>query len=211
MAHITAKKHQAKLADDLCKKTHFSNPEVESLLRMFKKYIPGSANQSHTHHSSRMDRTKFRDVLHNSFDMTDDMLMDRIFRAFDSDSDGYVNMEEWVQGLSVFLRGTLDQQIQFCFSVFDLNQDGFISRDEMFQLLKNSLIKQPTEEDPDEGIKDLVEITLKKMDLDHDGRLSYGDYAEAVRNEPLLLEAFGPCLPSSWAKIAFLATFSEDN
>lgn len=30
-------------------------------------------------------------------------------------------------------------------------------------MLKNSLIRQPTEEDPDEGIKDLVEITLKKM------------------------------------------------
>ena len=25
------------------------------------------------------------------------------------------------------------------------------------------LLQQPTEEDPDEGIKDLVEITLKKM------------------------------------------------
>lgn len=30
-------------------------------------------------------------------------------------------------------------------------------------MLKNSLLKQPSEEDPDEGIKDLVEITLKKM------------------------------------------------
>lgn len=30
-------------------------------------------------------------------------------------------------------------------------------------MLKNSLIRQPTEEDPDEGLKDLVEITLKKM------------------------------------------------
>jgi len=54
-----------------------TKPEVESLLRMFKKYVPNSANLGHTHHSSRMDRTKFRDVLHNSFDMTDDMLMDR--------------------------------------------------------------------------------------------------------------------------------------
>ena len=33
----------------------------------------------------------------------------------------------------------------------------------MFQLLKHCLIKQPAEEDPDEGIKELVEITLKKM------------------------------------------------
>ena len=49
------------------------------------------------------------------------------------------------------------------FRVYDLNGDGYISREEMFQLLKHCLIKQPAEEDPDEGIKELVEITLKKM------------------------------------------------
>ena len=47
--------------------------------------------------------------------------------------------------------------------MYDLNGDGFISREEMFHMLKNSLIRQVTEEDPDEGIKDLVEITVKKM------------------------------------------------
>ena len=47
--------------------------------------------------------------------------------------------------------------------MFDLNGDGHISREEMFQMLKSCLIKQPSEEDPDEGIKDIVEITLKKM------------------------------------------------
>ena len=30
-------------------------------------------------------------------------------------------------------------------------------------MLKTSMVKQTTDEDPDEGIKDLVEITLKKM------------------------------------------------
>lgn len=52
-----------------------------------------------------------------------------------------------------------------CFEVYDLNGDGYISREEMFQMLKDSLIRQPTEEDPDEGIKDIVEIALKKMVL----------------------------------------------
>ena len=99
-------------------------------------------------------------------------------------------MNEWIEGLSVFLRGTLDEKIKCklskpphirirvsvtqvvtppslrgsdCFHVYDLNGDEYISREEMFQMLKNSLIRQPTEEDPDEGVKDLVEITLKKM------------------------------------------------
>ena len=119
---------------------------------------------------------------------------------------------------------------------------------------------QSTDEDADEGVKDLVDIALKKMDKDHDGRLSYSDYRcvcnpisrvlvslldsslhlyiafspsvrptvnpqfdqklsmsfrdmgiqlhqwslnwwfnfirQAVKEEPLLLEAFGMCLPS---------------
>ncbi|XP_074134194.1 calaxin isoform X5 [Sminthopsis crassicaudata] len=84
-----------------------------------------------------------------------------------------------------------------CFDVYDLNADGFISREEMFHMLKNSLLKQPSEEDPDEGIKDLVDITLKKMDHDHDGKLSFADYEMSVREEALLLEAFGPCLPET--------------
>ena len=50
-----------------------------------------------------------------------------------------------------------------CFGIYDLNSDGYISREEMFQMLKSTMVKQQTEEDPDEGIKDLVEIMLKKM------------------------------------------------
>ncbi len=53
--------------------------------------------------------------------------------------------------------------ILVCFDVYNLHGDGFISREEMLQMLKDSLIRQPTEEDPDEGIKDIVEIALKKM------------------------------------------------
>ena len=30
-------------------------------------------------------------------------------------------------------------------------------------MLKNTMVKQPTEEDPDEGIKDLIETMVKKM------------------------------------------------
>ena len=61
-----------------------------------------------------------------------------------------------------------------CFEVYDLNGDGYISREEMFHMLKNSLIRQPTEEDPDEGIKDLVEITLKKMVSSHQSSVVLG-------------------------------------
>ncbi|KAK2182854.1 hypothetical protein NP493_333g02078, partial [Ridgeia piscesae] len=166
--------------------------EIECLLKKFRELT-----------SVKLDRTKFRDILHKDFDMTDDIIMDRVFKAFDRDNDSFVNMEDWVKGLSVFLRGSLEEQMHFCFEVYDLNSDGYISREEMFHMLKTSLVKQTTEEDPDEGIKDLVEITLKKMDFDSDHRVSFKDFEEAVQKEPLLLEAFGQCLPEQYDKTAF--------
>ena len=52
-----------------------------------------------------MTRNTFREFLHNVFNMTDDILMDRIFKYFDSVNDGSISREEWIVGLNVFLRG----------------------------------------------------------------------------------------------------------
>lgn len=45
-------------------------------------------------------------------------------------------------------------------------------------------------------MKDLVDLVLKKLDEDRDGRVSEPDYASAVSKDKLLLEAFGQCLPN---------------
>jgi Ca2+-binding EF-hand superfamily protein len=79
--------------------------------------------------------------------------------------------------------------------VYDLNGDRYISKEEMFQMLKNCLVKG-TEEDED-GVKDLVDLVLKKLDEDRDGRVSEADWNGAIAKETLLMEAFGQCLPTS--------------
>lgn len=191
-----------KQAEELCRlssQRHFQKHEVEGLLVLFYSGLKDKPLTS----VPMLDRNEFRDILHQMFGMTEDLLMDRVFRAFDKDTDSNINTKEWIEGLSVFLRGSLEERIKYTFDVYDLNSDGYISREEMFQMLKFSLVKQPTEEDPDEGIKDLVEIALKKMDYDHDSRLSYADFKKAVESEELLLEAFGPCLPDEKVKDAF--------
>lgn len=35
-----------------------------------------------------------------------------VFRGFDKDNDGCVNVSEWIYGLSVFLRGTLEEKMK---------------------------------------------------------------------------------------------------
>ncbi|XP_041366243.1 EF-hand calcium-binding domain-containing protein 1-like [Gigantopelta aegis] len=175
----------------------FDKQEIETLYDVFKCLC---AKQQ----KPRLDRLCFREILHNKFDLTEDIIMDRIFRAFDKDNDGVLSDEEWIYGLATFLKGELEEKIQYCFMVYDLNADGYISREEMFHLLKNSQVKHTSEDDPDEGVKELVEIALKKLDVDHDGRCSLDDFRSAVQTDNLLLEALGPCLPPSCRRNNFL-------
>ncbi|XP_069715731.1 calaxin isoform X2 [Phaenicophaeus curvirostris] len=151
------------LADALGRSAkHFNRSEVECLIKLFDMLVAKSSGRST---AVGFDQNMFRDALHCTFGMTDDILMDRVFCIFDRDHDNCINVMEWVEGLSIFLRGTLEERIKYCFEVYDLNQDGYISREEMFQLLKNSFLKHPSEEDPNEAAKDLIDIVMKLMTL----------------------------------------------
>ena len=35
-----------------------------------------------------------------------------VFKALDKDTDGALSPEEWIKGLSIFLRGTLEEKIE---------------------------------------------------------------------------------------------------
>ena len=95
---LVLRKQQSKLGEALTKKTHFSVNEIENLLNLYRKLSVGIE-------VDRLDRTRFREFLHNAFDMTDDILLDRIFKFFDDDNDGFISREEWILALSVFMRG----------------------------------------------------------------------------------------------------------
>ena len=64
-----------------------------------------------------MDRKLFRQFLHGSFNMTDDILMDRIFKYFNTNNDGDITRDEWVVGFNIFLKGVLRNDFFFCIDI----------------------------------------------------------------------------------------------
>jgi len=128
---------------------------------------------------------------------------------FDDDNNGSVELEEWMVGLSTAFKGTLEERMDYVFKVYDFNGKGQIHKDELYFLLKDAVVKRPPDEDAEEGVKDLVEIALQLLDVDRDGRISFNDFKTAVTRQPLLLEAFGKCLPDILEVEAFLSTCSS--
>ncbi|XP_051007954.1 calaxin-like [Acomys russatus] len=198
-----------KLVDPISKTVKsFKKSEVECLIRLFYNLLERPVGKLTT---KGMDQNTFRGVLHNIFGMTDDMLMNRVFFVFDKDSDNYVSVQEWVKGLSVFLRGAFEEKMKFCFEVYYLHGECYISREKIFDMLKNSLSQQSPEEENDEGVKELVDISLKKMDYDNDGKISFADFEKAVKKDRLLLEVFGPCLPDAKTCLHFETLVFKNN
>ncbi|XP_073958428.1 calaxin isoform X1 [Choristoneura fumiferana] len=214
---VPGAKPPQKVFDALVKTTKFNKYELEALFTMYRTLVMAAQSAVPTTgigqtapKTDGIDQSTFRDVLHNTFDLvTEEAILDRIWVTWErgaAGGEGAIKFEAWARGLSRMLRGTDEERRTHCFAVYDLNADGWITKDEMFSLLKNSLLKQPGDEDPDEGVRDLVELVLKKMDIDKDGRVSFEDYRQAVEQEPLLLEAFGQCLPSKRHAVTFLRT-----
>ncbi|EFN62802.1 EF-hand calcium-binding domain-containing protein 1 [Camponotus floridanus] len=76
--------------------------------------------------------------------------------------------------------------------------------------MRGCLIKLQTDEDPDDGVKDLIDSLLKKVDIDRDGVISEEEFHRSIKERyPLLLECMGPVFPSRVARRAFLSTFTD--
>ena len=61
--------------------------------------------QSNHGFSRKMDRKVFREFLHYNCNMTDDILMDRIYKYFNCVSADDIDRQEWVIGFNIFLKG----------------------------------------------------------------------------------------------------------
>ncbi|KAI8895337.1 hypothetical protein BC833DRAFT_601574 [Globomyces pollinis-pini] len=186
--------------EDILRITNFNRQEVELLNRHYTS-LSGL--------NDKIDRSRFRDMLADLFGVDDSLIMDRVFRCFDLDADNYISFDEYIKGMSVFLKGRYEEKLKFCFRVYDINGDRYITKEEMFQMLKNCLVKEAVEEDED-GVKDLVDLVLKKLDEDRDGRVSEADWAGAIAKEELLMEAFGQCLPPKKVVDRFMDPTQED-
>jgi Ca2+-binding EF-hand superfamily protein len=113
------------------------------------------------------------------------ILIDTLYDAFDANGDGSVDFSELAAGLSILCGGTSGMKTSAAFALYDINGDGFISFPE-FQAYLLSVFKvmyrvQPsTELSVGVPVEELAAVTARdafeEADLNHDGRLSYGEF-----------------------------------
>jgi Ca2+-binding EF-hand superfamily protein len=193
--------------DYLSKKLHFSLQEILNLNKMFTALTKASPR------SGYMNRSIFTDFCRTSFDITDDIMLDQMFHYFDADQEGFISFTEWIAIMSVFLRGTFEEQIEYCFNIYDLNFNGSIERKEITTLVYDCLadtVAGQDDSDIHEHVREIVEMFMRKLDVSKIGSVKQENFREAVLRDSSLLQCLGKCLPDQEKIISFLGIFTDD-
>ncbi|AFZ81416.1 protein kinase domain-containing protein [Theileria equi strain WA] len=77
---------------------------------------------------------------------------EQLFRKFDINDSGFVELDEFLTGIAITCRGTRSEKIYVLFKILDLNNDDYIQKSELVTMLSNfpsliSFLSKPSESD----------------------------------------------------------------
>lgn len=118
----------------------------------------------------------------------DSSLLERIFRAFDTDHDGTINFSEFISCLSTFSsKGTPEEKLRLSFKIYDSNGDNFIDEQELKELL-SSTMREHDVVFSDKCISRIVDETFAEIRPANPSRgISFDEYRDMIRDKPQAL------------------------
>ncbi|KAH7036490.1 hypothetical protein BKA57DRAFT_474917 [Linnemannia elongata] len=176
---------------DLARRTHFSKREINTLRREFEK--TSNASRSNVLTEAQFKET-FRRILHSS--PLDDVFLTRLFSAFDTNPNTKgVNFKEFIEGLSVFMKGTPDEKLELSFKLYDIDHAGYITRPGLERAMTqlHSVVAGSTQDETHQ-IQELVKRIFDDLDVNNDGKLSLEEYKLNSMKEPLIIDFLGQFL-----------------
>ncbi|XP_057198392.1 Kv channel-interacting protein 4 isoform X4 [Triplophysa rosa] len=180
---LSAVRHRPEGLEQLEAQTRFSRKELQILYRGFKNECPSGVVNEET----------FKDIYSQFFPQGDASTYAHfLFNAFDTDHNGSVSFEDFVMGLSILLRGTIQEKLNWAFNLYDINKDGYITKEEMLDIIKSiydmmgkctyPILKEDTP-------RQHVEIFFQKMDRNRDGVVTIDEFIDCCQNDENIMRS----------------------
>ncbi len=106
--------------------SHFEPSEIEYLYEQFKSLCTNKTG---------ITKEVFCHCL-GPLALRKNILVEKIFKFYDRNGDGYVSFSEYIKGLSVLTKGTQAEKITHIFKAYDVDDDGFISNQDLLTVLQ---------------------------------------------------------------------------
>ncbi|XP_061619139.1 Kv channel-interacting protein 4 [Phyllopteryx taeniolatus] len=180
---LSAVRHRPEGLGQLEAQTRFSRKELQILYRGFKNECPSGVVNEET----------FKDIYAQFFPQGDASTYAHfLFNAFDTDHNGSVSFEDFVTGLSILLRGTIQEKLNWAFNLYDINKDGYITKEEMLDIMKaiyDMMGKCTYPVLKEETPRQHVEVFFQKMDKNKDGVVTIDEFIDCCQNDENIMRS----------------------
>ncbi|XP_004547109.2 calsenilin isoform X1 [Maylandia zebra] len=180
---LSTVRHQPEGLDQLQAQTKFTRKELQSLYRGFKNECP----------SGLVDEETFKSIYSQFFPQGDATTYAHfLFNAFDMDRNGSIRFEDFVIGLSVLLRGSVTEKLNWAFNLYDINKDGYITKEEMLAIMKSIYDMMGRYTYPcvrDEAPSEHVDKFFQKMDRNRDGVVTIEEFIETCQKDENIMNS----------------------
>lgn len=183
----------------LVEMTHFSRAELLALADEFS----GRSDVDLC-----IDEETFRDILrkHLPAMANSDFLATRVYQVCDTDLTGGIDFQEFALGLSMAMRGSLDEKTAFLFRLLDIDGSGQVEVSELATIVKHC----------GRDMADLLsyaEEVMRSFDVDGSGQIDADEFTQAVAKDPALMDTFHEAIrvprPTALALHALASEFPE--
>ena len=174
--------------------SYFSN---DTLLKLHEYYRHFSSVQTD---DGVIDYNEFCIIIKKK----ENYLTKRIFNTIDVNLDGRINFPEFIKFISVFINGSIDEQISLSYKIFSNPETKVIESQTMREILRDAIAV-------DENLSDfftldimdlIVNETFVKLGLNYKENINFDKYAEMIEKKPCIL---------SWLKIDLEKIKKVDN
>ncbi|XP_051506883.1 Kv channel-interacting protein 2 [Myxocyprinus asiaticus] len=175
--------HRPDDLDTIQDETKFSKKELQFLYRGFKNECPNGVVNEDT----------FKLVYSHFFPQGDSsMYAHFLFETFDTNKNGCLSFKEFVAGLSLILRGSINDRLSWAFNFYDLDKDGCITKEEMINVVKSIYDMMGRFTYPcmqDDTPREHVENFFQKMDRKHDGVITIEEFIESCQKDENIMQS----------------------
>jgi predicted ferric reductase/Ca2+-binding EF-hand superfamily protein len=111
----------------------------------------------------------------------------RVMAGFDTDGDGVIRRDEFIEGARRLVMGSARDRLLFAFRVHDHDGDGALDQTDLIRMITLALAENDVRVG-DARVARLVSALLAEVDTNRDGRVSFEELEAGVGRHPHLLE-----------------------
>ncbi|GLH14807.1 Frequenin-1 [Gryllus bimaculatus] len=160
-------RHRPDRLDAISRATKFSREEIRCVYRAFKQECPSGA----------ITEATFKNIYQKFFPLGDSsQYAHYVFSALDKEQNGTITFGNFMLGLSMVVKGSVQERLRWAFTLYDVNHDGCITRQEMLDVISAIYNLMGTSHDSQQSPQLHVEKIFKKLDLNHDGVITVDEF-----------------------------------